>query len=128
MPSNHERNTNGLKEYAQSKKDEVISRVDSAIQKLIIENKPINFNIISIEANVSKTYLYTHEDVRRRIEELRIRQAEVFSSQKIKREMTESSKDTLLLAKNKKIKELSEEVKILKQQLMYLQGKIYDKG
>jgi len=42
--------------------------------------------------------------------------------------MTESSKDALLLAKNKKIKELAEEVKNLKQQLMYLQGKIYDKG
>jgi ribosomal protein L29 len=42
--------------------------------------------------------------------------------------MTESSKDALLMAKNKKIKELSEEVKKLKQELMYLQGKIYDKG
>ena len=42
--------------------------------------------------------------------------------------MTESSKDNLLLAKNKKIKALSEEVKKLKQQLMYLQRKVYDKG
>lgn len=102
MSSNHVRNTNGLKEYTQSKKDEVINLVDNVIQKLIIGNKPINFNNVSIEADVSKTYLYTHEDIRRRIEELRVKQAEVFSS------------------KNKKIKELSEEIRDLKQQLMYL--------
>lgn len=42
--------------------------------------------------------------------------------------MTENSKDALLLAKNKKIKELSEEVKRLKKELMYLQGKVYDKS
>lgn len=128
MPSSHVRNTNGLKEYAQGKKEEVIKRVDSTIQRLIIEKKPINFNSISIEAKVSKTYLYTHEDTRKRIEELRVKQLEVFSSKTIKKQMTESSKDALLLAKNKKIKELTEEVKNLKQQLMYLQGKIYDKG
>ena len=63
---------------------------------------PINFNSISIEANVSKTYLYTHDEIRKRIEALRIRKTESFSQ-----EMTESSKDNLLLAKNKKIKELS---------------------
>ncbi|BAH06664.1 DUF6262 family protein [Clostridium kluyveri] len=128
MPSSHVRNIKGLKEYAQDKKEEVTKRVDATIQKLIIEKKPINFNSVSIEANVSKTYLYTHKDVRKRIEELRVRQIEVFSSKNMKKQMTENNKDTLLIAKNKKIKELSEEVKRLKQELMYLQGKIYDKS
>jgi len=128
MAGNHIRNTSGLKEYALNKKEGTVNRVDSALQKLIVCQKPINFNSISIEANVSKTYLYTHVEVRTRIEELRIKQTESFSQKKIKKEMTESSKDNLLLAKNKKIKELSEEVKKLKQQLMYLQGKVYDKG
>ncbi len=128
MPSNHIRNTDGLKEYALSKKEEVIKRVDSTIQRLIIEKKSINFNSVAIEANVSKTYLYNHEDIRKRIEELRVKQLEVFSHKNIKKQMTEGSKDALLMAKNKKIKDLSEEVKRLKQELMYLQGKIYDKG
>lgn len=127
MAGNHIRNTSGLKEYALNKKEGTVKRVDSALQKLIMGQNPINFNSISIEANVSKTYLYTHDEIRKRIEELRIRQTESFSQKKIKKEMTESSKDNLLLAKNKKIKELSEEVKKLKQQLMYLQGKVYDK-
>lgn len=127
MAGNHIRNTSGLKEYALNKKEGTVKRVDSALQKLIMGQNPINFNSISIEANVSKTYLYTHDEIRKRIKELRIRQTESFSQKKIKKEMTESSKDNLLLAKNKKIKELSEEVKKLKQQLMYLQGKVYDK-
>lgn len=127
MAGNHIRNTSGLKEYALNKKEGTVKRVDSALQKLIMGQNPINFNSISIEANVSKTYLYTHDEICKRIEELRIRQTESFSQKKIKKEMTESSKDNLLLAKNKKIKELSEEVKKLKQQLMYLQGKVYDK-
>ena len=128
MASNHIRNTSGLKEYALNKKENAVKSVDSAIQKLIMGEKPINFNSISIEANVSKTYLYTHDEIRKRIEELRIKQTESFSQKKIKKEMTESSKDNLLLAKNRKITELSEEVKKLKKQLMYLQGNVYDKG
>jgi polyhydroxyalkanoate synthesis regulator phasin len=128
MAGNHIRNTSGLKEYALNKKEGTVKRVDSALQKLIMGQNPINFNTISIEANVSKTYLYTHDEIRKRIEELRLRQTQSFSQKKIKKEMTESSKDNLLLAKNKKITELSEEVKKLKQQLMYLQGKVYDKG
>ena len=128
MASNHIRNTSGLKEYALNKKENAVKSVDSAIQKLIMGEKPINFNSISIEANVSKTYLYTHVEIRTRIEELRLRQTQSFSQKKIKKEMTESSKDNLLLAKNKKITELSEEVKKIKQHLMYLQGKVYDKG
>jgi hypothetical protein len=79
MASTHIRNTDGLKEYALSKKEDVIKRVDSTIQRLIIEKKPINFNSISIEAKVSKTYLYSHEDIRKRIKELRIKQLEIFS-------------------------------------------------
>jgi len=128
MAGNHIRNTSGLREYALNKKENAVKSVDSALQKLIMGQKPINFNSISIEANISKTYLYTHVEVRTRIEELRVRQTQSFSQKKIKKEMTESSKDNLLLAKNRKITELSEEVKKLKKQLMYLQGNVYDKG
>lgn len=127
MAGNHIRNTSGLKEYALNKKEVTVKLVDSALQKLIRGQNPINFNSISIEANVSKTYLYTHDEIRKRIEELRIRQTESFYQKKIKKEMTESSKDNLLLAKNKKIKELSEEVKKLKQQLCTYKEKFMTK-
>jgi hypothetical protein len=128
MSSTYIRNTDGLKKHALNKKEDAIKRVDNAIQRLIIEKKAVNFNSLSVEANVSKTYLYTHEDIRKRIEDLRLKQSEVIGQPNIKRKMTECSKDILLVAKNEKIKKLSEEVKKLKQELMYLQGKIYDKN
>ena len=40
--------------------------------------------------------------------------------------MTESSKDIVIVAKNKKIKELESENKDLKEQLMILRGKLYE--
>lgn len=86
----------------------------------MLVKKAVNFNSLSVEANISKP-LYTHEDIRKRIEGLRARQSEVFSSKNIKKQMTESSKDALLLAKNKKIKELSEEVKRLKNEVILQQ-------
>jgi hypothetical protein len=45
----------------------------------------------------------------------------------VKREMTEASKDVLIAAKNKRIKELETENKQLKDELMKLRGMIYDK-
>ena len=40
--------------------------------------------------------------------------------------MTESSKDIVIVAKNKLIKMLEEENRLLKEKLIHLRGKIYD--
>lgn len=48
MAGNHIRNTSGLKEYALNKKEGTVKCVDSALQKLIMGQNPINFNSISI--------------------------------------------------------------------------------
>jgi vacuolar-type H+-ATPase subunit I/STV1 len=44
-----------------------------------------------------------------------------------KREMTDSSKDVLIAAKNKRIEALEKENKRLKAELVILRGKIYDR-
>jgi len=44
----------------------------------------------------------------------------------IKEEMTNSNKDVLLAAKNKRIRVLEDEVKHLKEQLKRLGGELYD--
>ncbi len=41
--------------------------------------------------------------------------------------MTDASKDVLIAAKNKRIKDLEVENKRLKDELMHLRGKLYDK-
>jgi hypothetical protein len=119
-------NIEGLRAHAQNKKDTTLKKVDAAIQKLIKEKSRINFNSVSMESGVSKAYLYNHTDIRGRIESLRRQQEGLPSPKQVKREMTDASKDVLIAAKNKRIKELQEENKHLKNELMKLRGKIYE--
>lgn len=126
MPSNHTRNTEGIRQHAQHKKLSAAMKVDEAIQRLIKLKGKINFNSISMESGISKPYLYNHPEIRERIEMLRKQQEGLPSSVQQKREMTEASKDVLIAAKNKRIRELETENKRLKDELMRLRGKIYD--
>ena len=77
------------------------------------------------KANVSKGFVYQHEEIRQRIEKLRDSQKGIKPKQ-VKDKMTDNSKDILLAAKTKKIKELEEENKNLKKELEVLRGKLYD--
>jgi len=126
MFSNHKRNTIGLKKNARNRSEKTAKKVDDAIQKLIKTSGKINFNSVSTEAGVSKAYLYKHQDIREHIEGLREQQENLPTPKQVKREMTDASKDVLIAAKNKKIKELESENKKLKEELKKLRGKQYD--
>lgn len=126
MLSSHTRNTDGLKAYSKQKQLQTAKKVDVAIKLLIKEKGSINFSSVSERSEVSKAYLYQHQDIRERIEALRKQQQGLPSRKHIKSDMTESSKDVLLAAKNKRIKVLEDEVKRLKEQLKRLGGKLYD--
>jgi hypothetical protein len=124
--SSHKRNTEGIKAFARKKKEMTANKVDEAIKKLIKKKEKINFNTVSINAGVSKGYLYNNNKIRRRIENLRKQQQGLPSPKLVKWQMTDASKDMLLAAKNKRIRELDDEVKRLKKELMYLRGKLYE--
>lgn len=126
MISSHPRNTDGLKAYSKQKQLQTANKVDVVIKLLIKEKGSINFSSVSERSEVSKAYLYQHQDIRERIEALRKQQQGLPSRKHIKSDMTESSKDVLLAAKNKRIKVLEDEVKRLKEQLKRLGGKLYD--
>lgn len=122
----HPRNTDGLKVYSKQKQLETAKKVDEVIQLLIKTQGCINFSSVSERSGVSKAYLYRHQAIRARIEALRNQQQGLPSRKHIKAEMTDSSKDVLLVAKNKRIKVLEDEVKHLKEQLKRLGGELYD--
>jgi hypothetical protein len=126
MSGTHERNTDGLVNNAHRKSEKTAEKVDEAIQHLIKNKGKVNFNSISEESGVSKAYLYTHPEIRERIETLRKQQEGLASPKQVKREMTDASKDVVIAAKNKRIKELEEENRLLKQELQKLRGKLYD--
>ena len=122
------RNTDGLKAFAQKKKKATLQKVNESIQKLIKDKARINFSSVSMESGVTKTYLYNNQEIRDRIEILRKQQEGLSSPRHIKREMTDPNKDILIAAKNKRLKELDTENKRLKEELAYLRGRIYDRS
>ena len=98
--------------------------------KLLIEQTQLESSSyiglqIQKKANVSKGFVYQNQEIRERIEKLRDSQKGIKPKQ-VKDRMTDNSKDILLAAKNKKIKELEEENKNLKKELEVLRGKLYD--
>ena len=117
--------TKGLKEYAQNKTKMTVEKVDKAIRELSLGEQKINFNSVSNLSGVSKTFLYYNAEIKRRIEELRDKQTEKVIKQKLKYDKTDKSKDIIIMAKDKKIKELQEVNRKLKEQLEVLRGKLY---
>lgn len=120
-------NTKGLKEYALKRSQMALDKVDKAIRELSLTEQKINFNSVSQLSGVSKTFLYNNEEVKKRIEELRDKQVSKTINQRAKYDKTSKSKDIIIMAKDKKIKELEEENKKLKEQLEVLRGKLYEK-
>jgi hypothetical protein len=100
-------------------------KVDQAIQRLMKTKEKINFNQVAMESGVSKAFLYNNQEIRNRIEGLRKQQEGLNSPQAIKRNMTDASKDSLIAAKNNRIKKLEEENKRLKDELLKIRGMIY---
>ena len=120
-------NTKGLKEYAKQRSQMALEKVDKAIRELSLTEQKINFNSVSQLSGVSKTFLYNNDEIKKRIEELRDKQVSRTINQRAKYDKTSKSKDIIIMAKDKKIKELEEENKKLKEQLEVLRGKLYEK-
>jgi len=124
-----ERNTTGLVANAHQRKEEKRKRVEETITRLLRDHKPVNFNAVAKAAGVSKTYLYSQPHFRDRIEALRQQEREQMVRERATSPVgkTDASKDVVILAKERRIKELEEENRKLKQQLKAALGKAYDR-
>ena len=119
-------NTKGLKEYAKRRSQMALDKVDKAIRELSLTEQKINFNSVSQFSGVSKTFLYNNKKAKKRIEELREKQVSKTINQRAKYDKTSKSKDIIIMSKDKKIKDLEEENKKLKEQLEIIRGKLYE--
>jgi Family of unknown function (DUF6262) len=125
-----ERNTSGMVAHAHRRKEEKRLRVDEVITRLVREQQTVNFNAVAIAAGVSKAYLYSRPDLRERIEVLRQQGMEQAIRGQVDRPApgkTDASKDLVILAKDRRIKELEVENRKLQQQLKIALGKAYDR-
>lgn len=121
-----ERNTEALKLHAQEKTRIASEKVDKAIRELSLQGERINFNSVATASGVSKAFLYSNEEVKQRIELLRKQEVSKEINQRAKTDKTSKSKDIIIMSKDKKIRELENENKQLKEQLAILRGKLYE--
>ncbi|WPC40940.1 DUF6262 family protein [Clostridium sp. JS66] len=110
MVKKSNRNTKGLKEFAEKKNQETIKNVNKAIDKLKRSKiKKINFKTVAEEAGVSKATLYNNDILKERILSLRAIEKGVPDNS-----IVATPKDKIK-AKDDKIKQLYEEIKKLKE-------------
>jgi hypothetical protein len=125
-----ERNTSGMVAHAHRRREEKRKRVDETIAQLLREQQTITFQSVAKTAGVSKAYLYSQSDLRERIEALRQQAMEQAVRDRAARPApgkTDASKDLVILAKDRRIKELEAENRQLKKQLQVALGKAYDR-
>jgi hypothetical protein len=122
------RNTAGLTAHAQYRKEHKRKGVEDAISTLLRDQKPVNFNTVAKVAHVSKAYLYSQPDLRERIEALREQRTEQMVRERATHPTgkTDASRDLVILAKDRRIKELEAENQRLQFQLKTALGKAYD--
>ncbi len=123
-----ERNTTGIIGHAQKRKEQKRKGVEDTITALIREQKPINFHTVAKAAMVSKAYLYSQQDLRERIEVLRQQSVEQMVRERATHSpaKTDASRDLVIFAKDRRIKELEAENQKLQQQLKVALAKAYD--
>jgi hypothetical protein len=122
------RNTSGMMAHAQSRKEQKRKGVEDTLTTLLRERKSINFNTVAKAAMVSKAYLYSQPDLRERIEALRLQGVEQMVRERATSSpgKTDASRDLVILAKDRRIKELEAENQKLQQQLKVALAKAYD--
>jgi|SRR5581483_913650 len=129
----HERNTVGLQSHAQKKAEETRKRAEKALALLTRERRPITFKAVAEVARISTAWLYANEDFKQRIIHLRSQQTPGVQVQiPPKEQASNASKDAMIVALQKKvkeqtekIKEQAEEIKELKKQVEVAYGVVY---
>ena len=86
----------------------------------------INFNSVAEQEKVSKGFLYKNQKLRSRIEVLRKQQEGLSSVKQVKRNISDASKDVIIVSLRERLKGLEQENKELKKKLKIQFGKIYD--
>lgn len=125
---NWARNTAGLTAHAKIRKEQKRKGVEETITALIREQKPIHFHTVAKAAMVSKAYLYGQQDIRERIEALRQQSMEQMVRTRAAQSpgKTDASRDLVILAKDRRIKELEAENQQLQQHLKVALAKAYE--
>lgn len=94
---------NNIKKSQKKASEELKMRVYSTVNTMITNGENINFYTVSKKAEVSRTFLYKHDDIRRIIERNRFTK---LSKQELQKELSKMRIELLLLEiENDELKE-----------------------
>lgn len=119
------RNTAGLQRSTQQKAAITKQRAEEAIALLLKERRPITFKGVAEAAQISTAWLYANKDIKERIIHLRSQQAPKAQIViPVREQASNASKETMIAALQKRVKEQAEEIKELKKQLEVAYGSL----
>src|SRR5690242_10661162 len=121
-----QRNIEGLRANAQRKAMITEQRAGAAITLLIKEQRPINFQTVAQTAGISTAWLYGNTALKERIMHLRAQQTPKAQAKiPLKEQASSASKDAMIAALQKRVKEQAAEIQQLKQQVEVAYGLIH---
>jgi hypothetical protein len=120
------RNIEGLLDSAQKKAEMTKRRAEEAIATLVKAQRPINFKTVAETAQISTAWLYANEDIKMRIMHLRAQQMPQAQVRLPPREQASTaSKNAMIAALEKRVREQAEEIKALRKQLEVAYESLY---
>lgn len=123
------RNTNGLRANAQAKAEQTQQRADAAITLLLREHRSVNFRTVAETAHISTAWLYANEDIKQRIIHLRAQQSSKAQVKLPPKELaSDASKDTVIAALRKRVKDQEEQIRELRRQVEVAYGLLSQQG
>ena len=121
-----ERNIEGLRSSARIKAEQTKHRAEEAITLLLKERRPINFKTVAQTAQISTAWLYANEEIKMRIIHLRSQQLPKAQVKIPSREQASTaSRDAMIAALQKRVREQAAEIQELKKQLEAAYGPLY---
>jgi len=113
---------------AQQKAELTRHRAEEAITLLLKERRPITFKAVAETARISTAWLYANEDIKQRILHLRTQQTpEAPITLPLREQASNASKETMIAALQKRVKEQAAEIRELKRQLEVVYGQLAKK-
>lgn len=117
------RNIDGLRIAAHRKAEVTQQKAEAALALLLKEQRPITFNAVAEMAGISTAWLYGNEAIKQRIMHLRAQQAPVVLRKIPPREQASSaSKDAVIAALQKRVREQAAVIEQLKRQVEVAYG------
>jgi len=118
--------TAALAAAAKAKSQAKTNAAEQAIRKLIKKGEPITFQAVQREAGVSHAFLYSHPELRGRVEQLRARN----QPHRVSSPASQTSESTLVLALSTQITEMKkrhrDEIQALRAALEQAHGENLD--